>query len=307
MFLILSSVNKTAQLHKLRTRRERGKKEDDLDSIHFINKWARKKIGEKNESSNRIGLSACALALSGFLYGAFAAGSAWFVPTIATRGRMYIARVRFEFLQDSRGCIQLPACLPASILDERTSEASYREDERRQTENRSSYPSKFDDSRRWSSRGGKRPPPSCPPGSPFSILGSLRASSPPALLFFLLFLLFLLPLLFSPLPPRLLRLSPAGTLRSSYHNRRHPSCITCHFVPRRILSPRHDNRARNRRRTDDADDAQRMVRYCQVLSRNFSLARLRSAKIIAKEKSAGSLFLRFYHIIVIFQDLIKII
>lgn len=61
-----------------------------------------------------------------------------------------------------------------------------------------------------------------------------------------------------PLPRRLLRLSPAGTLRSSYHNRRHPSCITCHFVPRRILSPRHDNRARNRRRTDDADDAERM-------------------------------------------------
>lgn len=84
--------------------------------------------------------------------------------------------------------------------------------------------------------------------------GSLRASSPPCAL---------LPPS-SPLsssssssssavaPFSPLTLFPAYTPRSSYHNRRHPSCITCHFVPRRILSPRHDNRARigrgNRRR-----------------------------------------------------------
>lgn len=63
---------------------------------------------------------------------------------------------------------------------------------------------------------------------PFALRRPLRSSFNLLLLHLLLFLLLLLP---SPLP----RL-PSVSLRSSYHNRRHPSCITCHFVPRRSLS-----------------------------------------------------------------------
>lgn len=78
-----------------------------------------------------------------------------------------------------------------------------------------------------SSRFGAPCAPSLPPSSASSFSFSSRCC----------------PLLLSSSPP-------AGTLRSSYHNRRHPSCITCHFVPQRILSPRHDNRARIQWRID---------------------------------------------------------
>lgn len=86
-------------------------------------------------------------------------------------------------------------------------------------------------------------PLSCPPSPPFS------APWVPSR--------FVAPCAPPPLPPAAAPFSPRSspssslphprvTLRSSYHNRRHPSCITCHFVPRRILfSPRHDNRARD--------------------------------------------------------------
>lgn len=60
--------------------------------------------------SDRIGLSVRAFALSGFLYSALAAGSTWFVPTIATRGRMYIARELQPGFDSSSSKIAGAAC-----------------------------------------------------------------------------------------------------------------------------------------------------------------------------------------------------
>jgi len=183
-------------------------------------------------------------------------------------------RVRFEFLQIA-GAAQLP-CLPA-ILHPSSLAPCYRErEDGRRRIVLPILPSSMtlgDDHREGAN---VLLPPAFPFPvslclSPFALRRPLRfffsssSSSSSTISFCFVLLLFLLMLLPSSL---LLRLFPAGTLRSSYHNRRHPSCITCHFVPRRILSPRHDNRARIHRRID-ASDAERVARYRQVLSLGF--------------------------------------
>lgn len=96
-------------------------------------------------------------------------------------------------------------------------------------------------------------PPALPPAgfpafspclSPFALRRPMRCSSFFNLLLLFLLLFFFLLFLLLLLPSSLPRLPPVS-LRSSYHNRRHPSCITCHFVPRRSLSRAAARQSRN--------------------------------------------------------------